>query len=79
MAPRYSDPELTKEILSYQFAKVGHCGQGISLVMPNLDYLNLWELRRFLVFFKNRSEPARRSVPLKKVKIKLDFILVLLP
>jgi hypothetical protein len=50
MAPRYSDPKLLKEILSYQFAKVGHCGQGISLVMPNLDYLNLWELNWYSHF-----------------------------
>ncbi len=39
MAPRYSDPGKSQEISSYQFAKVGHYGQGLPPATPNFEYL----------------------------------------
>ncbi len=39
MAPRYSDPGKSQDISSYQFAKVGHYGQGLPPATPNFEYL----------------------------------------
>jgi len=41
MAPRYFDPESILEISSYQFARVGHYGQGLPPVMLNFECLKL--------------------------------------
>ena len=78
MAPRCSDPWSVQEILSNQYAKVGHDGQGFPPVTPGFGYLKTEFVQPGLIaFWKTGLGRTGGVLPKKKFKLYLDFFLVL--